>query len=252
MYEYETLSLVLLFLTGVLAGVMNVMAAGGSSIALPVLIFLGVDPTVANGTNRVAILFQNVSAVLSFRKEGVSDLGTGLKLAAFTLPGVLAGAFAAVRVGDELFEKILAVVLIFVCASFFLRAGSPGGPPGPGEGRGKWFLYPSMVAIGFYGGFIQVGVGFLIMASLYHALGASLARVNAHKVLIVLCYTVPAILVFSLGGNISWFLGICLAAGNSAGGWLGASFSVRGGEKYIRLVLAAAVGIMAAKLLGAF
>ena len=252
MYEYETLSLVLLFFTGVLAGVMNVMAAGGSSIALPVLIFLGVDPTVANGTNRVALLFQNVFAVLSFRKEGVSDLRTGLKLAAFTLPGVLAGAFAAVRVGDELFEKILAGVLIFVCASFFLKPDSLGRLPGSGEGKRKWFLYPSMVAIGFYGGFIQVGVGFLIMAALYHVMGASLAKINAHKVLIVLCYTVPAILVFSLSGNISWFLGICLAAGNSLGGWLGASFSARGGEKYIRLVMVFAVGLMAAKLLGAF
>ena len=251
MYEYETLSLALLFLTGVLAGVMNVMAGGGSSIALPVLIFLGVDPTVANGTNRVALLFQNVSAVVSFRREGVSDLRTGLKLAAFTLPGVLAGALAAVRVGDELFEKILAVVLIFVCASFFLKADSLGNLLG-GGGERKRFLYPAMVLIGFYGGFIQVGVGFLIMASLYHVMGASLARVNAHKVLIVLCYTVPAILIFSLSGNISWFLGICLAAGNSAGGWLGASFSARGGEKYIRLVLVFAVGLMAAKLLGAF
>ena len=252
MYEYETLSLALLFLTGVLAGVMNVMAGGGSSITLPVLIFLGVDPTVANGTNRVAILCQNVSAVVSFRKEGLSDLRTSLKLAAFTLPGVLAGAFAAVRVGDELFEKILAVVLIFVCASFFLKADSLGNLLGGDGGKRKRFLYPAMVLIGFYGGFIQVGVGFLVMASLYHVMGASLARVNAHKVLIVLCYTVPAILIFSLSGNISWFLGICLAAGNSAGGWLGAAFSARGGEKYIRLVLVFAVGLMAAKLLGAF
>ena len=74
MYEYDLLSLVLLFFTGVLAGVINVMAGGGSSIVLPVLIFLGIDPTVANGTNRVAILFQNFFATLSFRKEGVADI----------------------------------------------------------------------------------------------------------------------------------------------------------------------------------
>ena len=121
MYEYDILSLTLLFFTGVLAGVINVMAGGGSSIVLPVLIFLGIDPTVANGTNRVAILFQNFFATLSFRKEGVADMKTSVKLAAFTLPGVVVGAFAAVRVGDELFEKILAVVLIFVCASFSLK-----------------------------------------------------------------------------------------------------------------------------------
>ena len=253
MYEYDILSLTLLFFTGVLAGVINVMAGGGSSIVLPVLIFLGIDPTVANGTNRVAILFQNFFATLSFRKEGVADIKTSVKLAAFTLPGVLVGAFAAVRVGDELFEKILAVVLIFVCASFFLKVDSFGKLLGGREGEGRgWILYPALVLIGFYGGFIQVGVGLFIMAALYHLMGASLAKVNAHKVIVVLLYTIPAILIFFLSGNISWFIGICLAAGNSIGGWFGAAFSVRGGEKYIRVALVIAVGLMALKLLGVF
>lgn len=253
MYEYDLLSLTLLFFTGVLAGVINVMAGGGSSIVLPVLIFLGIDPTVANGTNRVAILFQNFFATLSFRKEGIADVKTGIRLAAFTLPGVLAGAFAAVRVGDELFEKILAVVLIFVCASFFFNVDSfrslLGGRDGAKRG---WILYPALVLIGFYGGFIQVGVGLFIMAALYHLMGASLAKVNAHKVVVVLLYTVPVIIIFFLSGNISWFIGICLAAGNSVGGWFGAAFSVRGGEKYIKAALVVAVGLMALKLLGAF
>ncbi len=253
MYEYDFLSLALLFFTGVLAGVINVMAGGGSSIVLPVLIFLGIDPTVANGTNRVAILFQNFFAILSFRKEGIADIRTGIKLAIFTLPGVLLGAFAAVRVGDELFQKILAVVLIFVCASFFLNVGSFGNLLGGREGKSKrWVLYPALVLIGFYGGFIQVGVGLFIMAALYHLMGASLAKVNVHKVVVVLFYTIPVILIFFLSGNISWFIGVCLAAGNSVGGWFGATFSVRGGEKYIRVVLVVAVGLMALKLLGIF
>ena len=253
MYEYDLFSLILLFFTGVLAGVINVMAGGGSSIVLPVLIFLGIDPTVANGTNRVAILFQNFFATLSFRKEGITDVKTGIKLAAFTLPGVLVGAFAAVRVGDELFEKILAVVLIFVCASFFLNVNSFKNLLGGREGAKRgWVLYPALVLIGFYGGFIQVGVGLFIMAALYHLMGASLARVNAHKVIVVLLYTIPVIIIFFLSGNISWFIGICLAAGNSIGGWFGAKFSVRGGEKYIRVALVIAVGLMALKLLGAF
>ena len=119
------------------------------------------------------------------------------------------------------------------------------------RGRG-WVLYPALVLIGFYGGFIQVGVGIFIMAALYHLMGASLAKVNAHKVIVVLIYTIPAILIFFLSGNISWFIGICLAAGNSVGGWFGATVSVRGGEKYIRVALVIAVGLMALKLLGVF
>ena len=60
------------------------------------------------------------------------------------------------------------------------------------------------------------------------------------------------IIIFFLSGNISWFIGICLAAGNSVGGWFGAVFSVKGGEKYIRAALVIAVGLMALKLLEAF
>ena len=245
MYEYEIFSLVLLFFAGVAGGVIAVMAGGGASVVLPTLICLGIDPTVANGTTRVAILFQNVSAIASFRKQGFSELGTGLKLALLTLPGVLAGALAAVRVGDKLFEEILAVVLIFVCASFFLKPDSLGKLLGGGEGQRKWILYPAMVVIGFYGGFVQVGAGFLIMAVLYHVMGAGLVRVNFHKVIVILFYTIPAVLIFFLSGNVNLFVGICLAVGTSVGGWLGAAFSVRGGERYIRLVLVLAVAVMA-------
>ena len=244
MYEYEIFSLVLLFFAGVAGGVIAVMAGGGASVVLPTLICLGIDPTVANGTTRVAILFQNSSAIVSFRKQGFSELRTGMKLALLTLPGVLAGALAAVRVGDRLFEEILAVVLIFVCASFFLKPHSLGRLLG-GAGRRKWILYPAMVAIGFYGGFVQVGAGFLIMAVLYHVMGDPLAKVNFHKVIVILLYTIPAVLIFFLSGNVNLFVGICLAVGTSVGGWLGAAFSVRGGERYIRFVLVLAVAVMA-------
>ena len=141
--------------------------------------------------------------------RGFSELGTGLKLALLTLPGVLAGALAAVRVGDKLFEEILAVVLVFVCASFFLKPDSLGKLLGGGEGQRKWILYPAMVAIGFYGGFVQVGAGFLIMAVLYHVMGAGLVRVNFHKVIVILFYTVPAVLIFFLSGNVNLFVGMC-------------------------------------------
>lgn len=244
MYEYEIFSLVLLFFAGVAGGVIAVMAGGGASVILPTLICLGIDPTVANGTTRVAILFQNSSAIVSFRKQGFSELRTGLKLALLTLPGVLAGALVAVRVGDRLFEEILAVVLVFVCASFFLKPDSLGRLLG-GAGQKKWILYPAMIAIGFYGGFVQVGAGFLIMAVLYHVMGDPLVRVNFHKVIVILLYTVPAVLIFFLSGNVNLFVGICLAVGTSVGGWLGAAFSVRGGERYIRFVLVLAVVVMA-------
>ena len=246
----EYLELLILFGVGVLAGGLNVMAGGGSSLTLPALIFLGLDGSAANGTNRVAILLQNVSAVLSYRKEKVSDIRVSLTLAAFALPGAVLGALIAVRISNEWFERILGIVMIGIIISMLI-------PRSKNEYTGSqirqtWIIYPVMFGIGFYGGFIQVGVGFLIMAALYHLLRLNLVLVNMHKVFIVLVYTVPALLIFIWTGNVDWKLGLGLAAGNALGGWWAARLSVRGGEKIIRYVLILAILIMSLKLLGLF
>jgi uncharacterized membrane protein YfcA len=107
-----------------------------------------------------------------------------------------------------------------------------------------------MFAIGFYGGFIQVGVGFLIMAALYHLLRIDLIRVNMHKVFITMIYTVPTLLIFIWSGNVDWLLGLSLAAGTSIGGWWAVRFSIKGGERFIRYVMVLAIFIIALKLLG--
>ena len=175
MYEYDLLSLALLFFTGVLAGVINVMAGVEEAVSFfPCSYSLESIPRSRTEQTGWRSCFRIFSRLFRSEKEGVADIKTGVKLAAFTLPGVLVGAFAAVRVGDELFEKILAVVLIFVCASFFLKVDSFGKLlGGPDGARPGWILYPALVLIGFYGGFIQVGVGLFIMAALYHLMGAS-------------------------------------------------------------------------------
>jgi len=86
---------ILLFFVGILAAFLNVTAGGGSSITLPVLIFLGVDPSVANGTNRLAILLQNASASASFRNEKVFQTKETVIYALLTIPGSILGAFYA-------------------------------------------------------------------------------------------------------------------------------------------------------------
>jgi hypothetical protein len=109
-----------------------------------------------------------------------------------------------------------------------------------------------MFAIGFYGGFVQVGVGLLIMAALYHLLKINLLFVNMHKVFITLIFTIPALLIFIWTDNVDWLLGLVLAAGNGLGGWWAARISVKGGEKIIRYVMIVAIFIISLKLLGLF
>lgn len=242
--------ILILFGVGAVAAFINVNAGGGSSLTLPVLILLGLNPTVANGTNRVAILFQNVSAVYSFKREKYYDLKNSLILSALTLPGAIAGSILAVKIGDELFQKVLAVVMIFIIITMLIpkkkieRVNT--------DFVVDWKIVISMLAVGFYGAFIQVGVGFLLMASFQYLMKLDLIRVNMHKVFVVLIFTIPAILIFILTNNINWYYGLTLAAGNVFGGWWGAKLSVKKGEKFIKFVLIIAILIMAMKLLNIY
>ncbi|NOZ61348.1 MAG: sulfite exporter TauE/SafE family protein [Calditrichaeota bacterium] len=244
----ELIKISLLFLLGIVAGFINVMAGGGSTLTLPMLIFLGLDGAVANGTNRVAILVQNLSAVLSFKQENFSQFKTSLKLAAFTLPGAIIGALVAVSISNDLFKKILGMIIIGVVITMVVPRAKKDFGSETGNYK-PYLLYPALFGVGFYGGFIQAGVGFLIMATLHYLMKLNLVRVNMHKVFIIFIYTIPALLIFILTKNIDWIFGIVLAGGMAFGGWWSAKLAVKRGEKVVRIVLMLAMLIMALKLL---
>ena len=237
---------VILFFVGIIAGFLNVTAGGGSAISLPVLIFLGLESSVANGTNRIALLVQNISAVYSFKREKYQDLKASFFLSLFTLPGAISGALLAVKLDDEIFQKILGIVMIGIILSMFIPQRQVNSI---GKSKISIATAVSMFGIGFYGGFIQVGVGFILMASLKYLMKLNLVLVNMHKVFIVLIYTIPALIVFIVTDNVNWFLGLSLAAGNALGGWWGAKMSVKKGEGFIKGILIIAILLMALKLL---
>lgn len=242
------LEVLLLFGVGIITGFINVMAGGGSTITLPVLIFLGLDSSVANGTNRIGLLSQNLFGILSFKKENVSQLKLSVKLSLFTLPGAIIGAFYATKIDDILFQKILGVVMIGIVFTMLIP-NSKDFVKEKISTKLPWAIYPVMFALGFYGGFIQVGIGFLLMLSLHRILHLGLLYVNLHKVFIVLIYTIPALIVFTFTGNVNWFYGISLAAGTSVGAWWSAKLAVKKGEKIIKGVLIVAIIVMSYKLI---
>jgi uncharacterized protein len=243
----EYLKIPILFCVGLIAGVINVMAGGGSSLTLPALIFIGLDSTVANGTNRIGILLQSISATLTYRKAKISEIEKSMKLAALTLPGAVLGAIISLKISNEWFDRILGLVMIGIIVSMLVPQKFEVITSGE---KKSGLIYLIMFGIGFYGGFIQVGVGFLIMAALYHLLNMNLIRVNMHKVFITMLFTIPALIIFIWTGNVNWMFGLCLAAGNAIGGWWAARFSIKGGEKVVRYVMVLAIFIIALKLLG--
>jgi uncharacterized membrane protein YfcA len=248
----ELPELALVLVVGVAGGFLNTVAGGGSALTMPVLIFLGMPSSVANGTARVAIMLQNLTAVAGFRSKGHFEPALGLQLGLPALAGALVGSRIAVDVPDAVFNAVLAGVMVLVLVSIFFK-------PKPADGQGsaepptgsrRILLMAIFFAIGVYGGFIQAGVGFLIMSSLIFLSGYDLVRVNAVKVVVILVYTVAALTVFLLNGKVEWGPGLTLAVGNSAGAWLGARFSVAGGERWIRAILVVAVLVMAVRVSG--
>jgi len=215
----------LLAVTGIAVGFLNVMAGGGSLISLPILIFLGLEP----------------------RNRGYSEMRRSLGLALCTVPGAVVGAIAAVVVDPVLFKRVLGVVL--VAAIFLILRKRPSAADEDGGVSRPVLAHIAMVGVGFWGGFLQAGVGFLIMPILYQLLRLDLIRVNMHKVFIVGIYTIPALLVFALGGKVWWLGGLALAVGNAAGAWLATRVTITHGERAIRVVFVVAVIAMGVKLI---
>jgi uncharacterized membrane protein YfcA len=240
--EFNFLHVLLLFGTGIAAGFLNTVAFGGSLIALPVLIFLGLPTAVANGTNRVAIFFQNFSAIMGFRRKGVSDFGYSILLAIPAVIGAVIGAIIATDIKDTVFNLILAVVMITMLVLTLINPTER--LKNRIESRDKRSKIIAMVVfffIGIYGGFIQAGVGLLIITALRLLTGMDLVRTNAIKVLVIFCYTVVALGIFIMEKQVDWALGVTLAIGNATGAWLGSHWAVEKGDKWIRVVLIVAV-----------
>ncbi len=234
----EPLRLLLLLAAGCLAGFINISAGGGSLLTLPALIFLGLPPTVANGTNRIAILGQNIVSISRFRHSGLFQPKLGLMLALPAVGGALLGAGIAVRMDEAQMRTLLAAVMLAVLAAILLKRSSAANGETP---RRKGLLAALFFLVGVYGGVIQAGVGFLIIMLLHNLGGLSMVRTNSLKVLIVGIYTVPAIAVFLLGGKIYWLPALVLTAGNALGGWMGTVFNISRGERWIKAVLVVAV-----------
>ena len=240
----------LLFFVGLIAGTLNVIAGGGSLLTLPVLIFLGLPPTVANGTNRIAIIVQNIGASWRFNRLGLISKEWLLLAIPPALLGALLGTFAAVHIGDLAFKKILAVILVGSAAWMLWR---PAIPPlqedaALPKGLRRWGFIAAFFLVGAYGGFIQAGVGFLILA-VASAAGFNLIRSNALKVTLVLIYMPIALLIFAWSGKVDWAMGLTLAAGNFLGGQAGVHLQVLKGHKWVRGVVTVTIILFALRLL---
>jgi uncharacterized membrane protein YfcA len=238
-----------LVLVGVVAGFLNVLAGGGSLLTLPLLIFFGLPVATANGTNRIAIFCQNIFAITGFKRQGIFPIRIALICTPPALIGSYIGANMAITVDEMLFRRILAVVmigvLIFMIIDPLKRLQRSEMPMTPIR---LAVLIVSFFGIGVYGGFVQAGVGFIIITGLL-VHGLDLVRINAIKVLVIFAFTIVALGVFVVHGQVDYVLGLALATGNSLGGWFATHIAVKKGHEWIKRFVIVTVLIFALRLL---
>lgn len=244
----ELYEIPLVIITGFAAAFLNTVGGGGSLFSVPILTFLGLPITSANATSRVAILFQNIFAVGGFKSKGIElPWPYSLYLGISSLFGGLIGAVLASRIDDKVFNKIFVAVMIL---SVFLIVLDP--LKSKGDERltfkhqitGVFFFF----FIGIYGGFVQAGIGFLIIAVLNLVNNLSLVKSNYVKVFSAIIYTVASVAVFAYEGKIFWVTGLILAIGHAFGGWYASRWSVDRGEKWIKRIMIVSIIAMAIKL----
>lgn len=251
--EISWIEALALLAVGAVSGALNVLAGGGSFLTLPLLIFLGLPAGVANGTNRVAILVQNMGAVWRFRSHGLFDPAWIPLAAGPAVAGAIFGTWAAIEIGDETFRRVLAGLMVLATLWILWdplsrrrsrRSAAPSGVP---RGGRRVAFAAAFFAVGLYGGFVQAGIGFLLAAVATWA-GLDLVRGNALKVLVVLMLTPLSLAIFAWSGRVDWMVGLPLAAGHLLGALAGVRWTVLKGHVWIKRFLTVTVIAFAIKL----
>ena len=239
MSEDSLLYFAVLAITGLIAGVINVLAGGGSNLTLPALMLTGMPADVANATNRVGVFLQSLVAVVGFKKHKALETQDGWAIILPTLVGSLVGSAAVVILPNTLLKPVLLITMVTMALLILLKPATIAPPPGTQALTIKQqpFAIFALFLAGVYGGFIQAGVGFVLIATLAGTLRYDLVRTNALKVLITAALTSIALVVFIIQDLVMWVPGLVLAAGTMVGAHYGVKLAVKVSPKHLKWFL---------------
>ncbi len=253
MQELNGYLVVLTLTAGFFAGFINTLAGSGSTISLSLLMFLGMPANVANGTNRLMILLSSIVGVASFKQQGAIKLRENYRITIPSIIGALLGAALAVSIDEKIMTRVIGILMVFL---FFVVVYKPEKwvkVTNPDHTiKLNWTQNLVMFGIGFYGGFIQLGVGVFLLAGLVLSVGYDLIKANVLKILIVLVYTLFILPVFIWNEQVNFSIGLILAAGSMLGAYIASRFAVSWGPKFVRYILLAVILVSAVKFLGIY
>lgn len=237
--QLDLFSILLLSFTGFIAGGINTVAGGGSNITLPALMMFGLPADIANGTNRVAILMQSTVGVAGYDKHKTLDRPAIIPILIPSILGGLLGAVLAAIIPNIFLKPILLITILSMSVIILVRPEIIAPPEGttalsPKASRVAWW---GLFAAGLYGGFVQAGVGFILLAALSGGLRYDLIRANALKMVCALAFTIVALIVFIIFDQVWWLPGLIVGTGSMLGAHLAVKIAVKASQNSIKWFL---------------
>jgi uncharacterized membrane protein YfcA len=254
MTHWSPEQLIIAFTGAFFAGVINALAGNGSVITLTVLTeIIGLPGNIANGTNRIGVLLNAAGAHTGFSHKKV-QYQLYIKYIIPVVLGAIAGIFVATRVTNDQFMGVFRFLMILMLIVILVKPErwlivNPEKSLIP-----KWLEWPLFLLLGFYGGFIQMGMGVFFLAVLVLVARLPMIESNAIKAVSVGIFTLLAVIIFAIAGQVVWSIGLVMGVAQFLGGWLSAHYASRipGASKYAYAVLVVAVVLSVLKLFHIF
>jgi len=240
---------ILLLVSGIVVGIINTLGGGGSVITMALFMAMGMPVAVANGTNRIAVVMQNLSATIAFMRKNMLDIKNSLRLGIPTILGTIAGSLFAIDVSEATFKICLSVVLAVILVYLILDRNKT--PKNKGhELRIRWWHYLLFFLVGFYGGYIYIGLGFLILAVTIWTMNLDIVTANVLKGCVIFISMPFALAVFMYNGQVDYVAGLLHGVGNILGAVLASHWVVSWGVKFVKWFTLAIIVVSFVDLMG--
>ncbi len=247
----ETSVVIILICSGLIVGFINTMAGGATIISLSVLTWLGLPLTVANGTNRLAVFFQTITSVSNFQNSHLIDWKKSIRVGIPTVIGSVLGSFIAVKLNEDIIRYSFVVIMIIMLAFILIKPSLwLKGNAALLELPVKKWNYPLFFIIGVYGGFLHVGVGYYLLATVVLGLGLDLMKANVMKNLLVMLYVPFSLVLFIVNDEIAWKYGLIHAIGNVIGAFVASRIAIKRGADVIRWIMIVVIALLTADMAG--
>ena len=238
----------LLFITGIAAGFVDSIAGGGGLLTMPVLLWSGLPPAIALGTNKLQGAIGTLTSSFNYYRNGHVPFRTALFSIITAFIGSAIGTYSVQQFDNQTLSALLPVLLIGF-ALFFLFSHRMTDQDARQRLNQYTFALTAGLGIGFYDGFFGPGAGAFYVIAYITLLGYGVTKATAHTKLLNFSSNISALIFFQLSGLVVWEVGLIMGLGQVIGSYTGSHMTMKHGVKLVKPMIITVSILMSAKLL---